>query len=65
MSRRLRPTFVLSVAWLVASAVLTVLLAPRLGGRGLLWLGLQDLICVVGCGLELRRARLLQSGQAR
>ncbi len=65
MSRRPRPTFVLSVAWLVASAVLTVLLAPRLGGRGLLWLGLQDIICVVGCGLELRRARVLQSEQAR
>ena len=62
---RPRPTFVLAVAWLVASAVLTLLLAPRLGGRGLLWLGLQDLICVIGCGLELRRAHLLQSEQPR
>jgi hypothetical protein len=38
---------------------------PRLGGRGLMWLGLQDLICVVGCGFELRKSRRLQSGQPR
>jgi len=60
-----RPTFVLAVAWLMASLLLTVLLVPRLGGRGLLWLGLQDLICLVGCGVELHRGRKAQSAQPR
>ncbi len=62
---RVRPAFVAAVAWLLASAVLTLLLVPRLGGRGLMWLGLQDLICVVGCGFELRKSRRFQSGQPR
>jgi hypothetical protein len=67
MSRisRVRPSFVLAVAWLLASAVLTMLLAPRLGARGLLWLGLQDLICLIGCGIELHRGRPNQSVQPR
>jgi hypothetical protein len=56
---------VLAVGWLMASVVLTVLLAPRLGARGLLWLGLQDLICLVGCGMELNRGRRPQSEQTR
>jgi len=43
------------MAWLLASVVLTLLLAPRFGVRGLLWLGLQDLLCLIGCGWELRR----------
>ncbi len=58
---RVRPTFVLAVAWLMASAVLTLLLAPRLGARGLMWLGMADLVCLVGCGLELNRGRRAQS----
>gem|GEM_PF-4868864 len=65
VSFRVRPTFVLAVAWLLASAVLTLLLAPRLGGRGLIWLGVQDLICLIGCGLELNKGRKRQSAQPR
>ncbi len=53
--RRVRPTIVLAVAWLLASVVLTITLAPLLGVRGLVWLVLQDLVCLVGCGWELHR----------
>jgi hypothetical protein len=53
--RRVRPAVVLAISWLLASVVLTVTLAPQLGVRGLIWLTLQDLVCLVGCGWELHR----------
>ena len=59
-SRSLRPALVVALAWLLASVVLSVLLAPMLGARGLLWLGLQDALCLFGCGWEIRRAWRLQ-----
>ena len=58
--RSLRPALVVALAWLLASVVLTVLLAPMLGARGLMWLGLQDALCLFGCGWEIRRAWRLQ-----
>jgi len=57
--RRIRPTFIIVLAWLLVSVMMTALLAPQLGGRGLLWLGLQDVICLFGCGWELARLRRL------
>jgi hypothetical protein len=58
MARKpVRPTFVLAVSWLLASAVLTFTLVPHLGVRGLAWLCLQDLLCVIGCGWEFHRLR--------
>ncbi|MGB0637971.1 MAG: hypothetical protein ACPGTU_01480 [Myxococcota bacterium] len=54
MSRpKIRPALVLALAWLLASVVLTLLLFPQLGGRGLLWLALQDTLCLIGCGWEI------------
>ena len=55
MRRRVRPTVVLAVTWLLTSVVLTIILAPQLGVRGLSWLVLQDLVCLFGCGWELQR----------
>lgn len=61
MTRRtVRPALVLAFAWLLASVVLTILLAPGLGARGLLWLGFYDLLCVIGSGWEIHRAWRLQ-----
>ena len=61
-----RPALVLAFAWLLASVVLTLLLAPSLGARGLMWLGLHNGLCVFGCGWEIRRAwRLQQSVRGR
>ena len=58
---KIRLPLVLALAWLLASVVLTILMAPHLGGRGLLWLGVQDVLCLIGCGWEIqatwRRAR--------
>ncbi len=57
---RIRPALVFAIAWLLVSMVVTLLLAPKLGARGLLWLGIQDAACLFGCGWELRRAWRLQ-----
>ena len=56
----IRPALVLALVWLLVSMVMTVLLAPQLGVRGLAWLALQDALCVFGCGWEIRRAWRLQ-----
>ena len=58
---RIRPALVFAIAWLLVSMVVTLLLAPKLGARGLLWLGFQDAVCLLGCGWELRRAWRLQN----
>ena len=61
MNRRtVRPALVLAFAWLLASVVLTMLLAPGLGARGLLWLGFYNLLCLIGSGWEIRRAWRVQ-----
>lgn len=49
---------VVALAWLLTATGLTVLLAPQLGVRGWLWVGLHDVLCVAGCAHELRRATL-------
>ena len=62
MRRSVRPTLVLALTWMLASVLLTALLAPRLGARGLMWLGVQDLLCLVGCGFELAKVRWPKEG---
>jgi hypothetical protein len=54
--RVLRPALVLAIAWLLVSMVMSILLVPSLGARGLIWLGIQDAACLFGCGWEMRRA---------
>ena len=56
----IRPALVVAIAWLLVSVVVTLLLYPSLGARGLLWLGFQDAACLIGCGWEIRRAWRLQ-----
>ena len=56
----LRPALVLAFTWLLATVVLSILLAPSLGARGLMWLGFHNALCVIGCGWEIRRAWLIQ-----
>jgi hypothetical protein len=57
----IRPALMLALTWLLVSVVLTMLMAPTLGARGLLWLAFHDAACLFGCGWEIRRAWKLQS----
>jgi hypothetical protein len=59
-SAAIRPALVLALVWLLVSMVMTVLMVPQLGVRGLAWLAVQDALCLVGCGWEIRRAWRLQ-----
>jgi hypothetical protein len=49
-----------AVAWIWVALGLTVVFAPQLGLRGLVWLGLHHLLCIVGVTHELRRYRQRQ-----
>lgn len=61
MSRpTLRPALILALVWLLVSVVMTMILAPQLGLRGLAWLAAQDGLCLFGCSWEIRRAWRLQ-----
>lgn len=61
----IRPALILAMAWLLISMVVTLMLFPTLGARGLLWLGIQDAACLFGCSWEIRRAwRLQQAGRS-
>lgn len=48
-----RPMKVLAAAWLVAGVGLGLVIGPRLGWRGWIWLGSHELLCLVGAGWEL------------
>ena len=61
----IRPALVLAIAWLLISFVVTLMLFPTLGARGLLWLGIQDAACLFGCSWEIRRAWRLQQAARR
>lgn len=50
---RFRPMKVLALAWLLVGAGLLVLIGPRLGWRGWIWLGAHEVLCLVGAGWEL------------
>ena len=49
---------IIALTWLIVAIGLTALLGPELGWRGWLWLGLHDLLCVIGAGHELWRKRV-------
>ncbi len=53
----IRPMKVFALAWLVVGASLLVLIGPRLGWRGWIWLGIHEVLCIVGAGWELAGAR--------
>lgn len=46
-----------ALVWIVVALGLTVLIGPKLGLRGWAWLGLHNLLCVLGAGHELWRKR--------
>lgn len=46
-----------AVTWIVVAVGLTVLVGPKLGWRGWMWLGGHDLLCAIGAGHELWRKR--------
>ena len=57
---RVRPALIVAFSWLLASVMLSLLLVPSLGARGLMWLGLHNALCLIGCGWEIRRAWAIQ-----
>jgi hypothetical protein len=54
---------IIAVAWLLASVTLTLLLGNQVGGRGWLWICINNLLCFIGCAHEFYRYR--QREQAR
>jgi hypothetical protein len=46
-----------ALAWLVAAIGVTAVIGPSLGLRGMAWLGVHNLLCLVGAGHELWRKR--------
>lgn len=53
MNRRFDLGRAVAMTWIVATLGLTVGLAPRMGYRGWLWLGVNGVLCVWGAGWEL------------
>jgi hypothetical protein len=48
---------IIAVTWLLTGAGLTILIGPELGWRGWLWLGIHNLLCVIGSSHELWRKK--------
>ncbi len=55
---------ILAVAWLLVAVGLTVVFAPRLGLRGLGWLAMHHLLCVVGITHEFRQYTARQKARS-
>lgn len=53
MARRFDPGRALALTWIVATVGSILVLAPRMGHRGWLWLGANALLCLFGAGWEL------------
>ncbi|MBN1335018.1 MAG: hypothetical protein JXB39_03560 [Deltaproteobacteria bacterium] len=46
---------VVALTWILVAIGLTLLIGPRLGLRGWIWLGTHHVLCAVGAGHELWR----------
>jgi hypothetical protein len=46
-----------AAAWIIVTVGITVLVGPKLGWRGWMWLGMNDVACLVGATHELWRKR--------
>ena len=55
---------IVAVTWVLVAVGLTVVFAPRLGLRGLAWLGAHHLLCAVGVTHEYTRYRKRQAAKA-
>lgn len=51
--RTIRLPKVIAVAWIVVAIGLTVLVAPQLGWRGWMWMGVHHALCAFGVTWEL------------
>lgn len=49
---------IVALAWLFTAAGVSAVFGPRLGLRGLCWLGAHHLLCLAGAAHELRRGWL-------
>ena len=57
MSQRKNIGEIIAVSWLIVAVVMTILVGPSLGARGLLWMAIHHLLCLIGCGHELAKSR--------
>ena len=62
MRPRLRIRTVVALTWIVVAVGMTLLLAPQLGLRGWMWLGVHHWLCLYGAGWELLEDRRLARG---
>ena len=56
--KRLDLGVTLALGWLIFAVSISVWLGPQLGMRGLAWMGIHHLLCLVGSTHELRRGWL-------
>ena len=45
----------LAFGWLLFALIVTVWWGPRLGLRGMAWMAIHHILCLIGCVHELRR----------
>ena len=57
MRKRVDIGRVVAMSWLFIAVGMTVVLAPQIGLRGWVWLGLHHILCAIGVTHELRRPR--------
>lgn len=50
---RVRMPKVIALGWILAAVGTTLVLGPKLGLRGWMWLGAHHLLCAIGAGWEL------------
>jgi len=53
--RRWDAGVIIALAWLFAAIAMTVLVGPKLGLRGWLWMGAHHIVCVIGVSHEMWR----------
>ena len=60
MAQRKNIGEIVAVSWLLIAIVMTILIGPSLGARGLLWMGIHHFLCLVGSIHELTKKRRKQ-----
>ena len=45
---------IIAVAWLITAIILTYIMYPQLGARGIIWMIIHHLLCIIGVSYEFR-----------
>lgn len=46
---------IVAVTWVLVALAITIILGPKLGGRGWLWMSIHHIFCAIGCSTEYFR----------